>query len=270
MTEPPDGLRRAARDRRYWSRIGQRWRARGPDRLWRAHSDAVNAPMLRRWLPPDGGRRALKTDLFDEAFGEGLLEPLAQRFSTLVGIDLSEAVIEEGVRKCTGIAAVRCDVRALPFTDGAFGAVASISTLDHFRRAEDMVEALAELRRALVPGGCLVLTLDNPANPVVGLRNRLPFRLVRASGLVPYYVGVTAGPRRARALLEEAGFDVLEVTALMHCPRVLAVPVCRWVDRFAPGARGALLAFLGTFEGLGRWPTRFRTGHFVALRGVRR
>ena len=270
MTERPDRPGRATRDRGYWSRIGSRWRARRPDRLWRAHSDAVNARLLRRWLPGDRGRRALKTDLFDEAFGEGLVGPLADRFSMLVGIDLSQAVIEEGVRKRSGIAAVRCDVRALPFPDGAFGAIASISTLDHFRRVNDMVEALAELRRTLVPGGRLVLTLDNLANPVVALRNRLPFRLVHAFGLVPYFVGVTAGPRRARALLEDAGFEVLDVTALMHCPRVAAVPVCRLVDRFAPRARKGLLAFLFTFERLGSWPTRFRTGHFVALQAIRR
>lgn len=270
MKGRPNGLRPVPGDRRYWSRIGRRWRARRPDRLWRAHSDAVNARLLRRWLPVDRGGRALKTDLFDEAFGEGLLEPLSERFPTLVGIDLSQAVIEEGVRNRPGVAAVRADVRALPFADGAFRAVASISTLDHFRRVEDVVEALAELRRTLVPGGRLVLTLDNPANPVVRLRNRLPFLLVHRFGLVPYYVGVTAGPRRARALLEDAGFDVVDVTALMHCPRVLAVPVCRIVDRFAPGGRRGLLAFLGAFERLGSWPTRFRTGHFVALRGVRR
>jgi SAM-dependent methyltransferase len=270
VNERANGDRWLAGDRGYWSRLGERWKARRPDRLWRAHSDAVNARLLRRWLPREAGGRALKTDLFDEAFGEGLVEPLAERFVTLVGIDLSQAVIEEGLRNRSGISAVRCDVRALPFADGAFTAVASISTLDHFRREEGVVAALLELRRVLVPGGSLVLTLDNPANPIIALRNRLPFQLVHAFRLVPYYVGVTAGHRRARALLEGAGFETLEVTALMHCPRVLAVPACRIVDRLGPGARARILAILGAFERLEAWSTRFRTGHFVALRVVRR
>ena len=262
--------RGAAGDRGYWSHVGEAWKAGRPDRLWRAHSDAVNARLLRRWLPREEGGRALKTDLFDEAFGEGLEKPLAEHCATLVGIDLSQVVVEEGVRGRSRLTGVRCDVRALPFANGAFTTVASISSLDHFRAEGGVVAALAELWRVLVPGGRLVLTLDNPANPIVGLRNRLPFRLVHAFGLVPYYVGVTAGHGRARALLERAGFEVLEVTALMHCPRILAVPVCRLVDRLAPGARARLLAFLGAFERLEGWPTRFRTGHFVALRVVRR
>ncbi|MGH7587131.1 MAG: methyltransferase domain-containing protein [Gemmatimonadota bacterium] len=270
MTERTNGGRWTAGDRGYWSHLGERWKARRPDRLWRAHSDTVNARLLRRWLPEEAAGRVLKTDLFDEAFGEGLVEPLAERYATLIGIDLSQIVIEEGVRGRSRITGVRCDVRALPFADAAFTAVASISTLDHFRREEGVVAALAELRRVLAPGGRLILTLDNPANPIIGLRNRLPFRLVHAFGLVPYYVGVTAGHRRARALLESAGFEVLEVTALMHCPRVLAVPACRLVDRFGPDARARLLGFLGAFERLEGWPTRFRTGHFVALRVVRR
>jgi SAM-dependent methyltransferase len=269
MTGRPNE-RGAAGERGYWSHVGERWKAGRPDRVWRAHSDAVNARLLRRWLPREEGGRALKTDLFDEAFGEGLVEPLAERYSTLVGIDLSQIVVEEGIRDSSRITGVRCDVRALPFADGAFAAVASISSLDHFQTEEGVVAALAELRRVLVPGGRLILTLDNPANPIVGLRNRLPFRLVHAFGLVPYYVGVTAGRGRARALLESAGFETLEVTALMHCPRVLAVPVCRLVARLGDGARARLLGFLAAFERLEGWPTRFRTGHFVALRVVRR
>mgnify|MGYP006138370175 CR=1 FL=1 len=38
-------------------------------------------------------------------------------------------------------------------------------------------------------------------NPVVRLRNALPFGLLRRTGLVPYYVGATCGPRRLRDFL---------------------------------------------------------------------
>ena len=60
----------------------------------------------------------------------------------------------------------------------------------------------------LRPGGTLVISLDNPANPVVGVRNLLPARLRYGSGLVPYFVGATAGPWRLPRLLDAAGFDV--------------------------------------------------------------
>jgi hypothetical protein len=40
--------------------------------LWREHSDAVNGALLVRWLARESCGLLLKTDLFDEAMGEGL------------------------------------------------------------------------------------------------------------------------------------------------------------------------------------------------------
>ena len=37
------------------------------EKVWRAHSDAVNDALLRCWLPPETTGQLLKTDLFDEA-----------------------------------------------------------------------------------------------------------------------------------------------------------------------------------------------------------
>ncbi|MGH7557250.1 MAG: class I SAM-dependent methyltransferase [Gemmatimonadota bacterium] len=258
-----------AGDRAYWSRIGTRERAR--DRLWRAHSDAVNGRLLKRWLPAQRGGRVLKTDLFDEAFGDGLVEVLRDRYATVLGIDISQSVIRAAREGHADHQWARCDVRSLPFRDAAFQAIASISTLDHFPRRADVVTALRELHRVLAPGGLLILTLDNRANPIVGMRNLLPFRLVHAMGLVPYYVGHTVGPWRARRLLVEAGFDLVDTETVMHCPRVLAVPLSRLLERRAGGASQArFLRFLLAFERLRGWPTAPWTGHFVALMAIRR
>ena len=157
------------------------------------------------------------------------------------------------------------DVRSLPFADGSFDAVISNSTLDHFTHARDITAALEELHRVLTPRGRLVLTLDNAANPAIALRNALPFTWLARLGLVPYFVGTTLGPTMAAAVLERIGFRVIEVTAILHCPRVLAVPLARLAD--TAGSRWAprLLRALAHFEHAERWPTRFRTGHFVAV-----
>src|SRR5205085_1532177 len=69
------------------------------------------------------------------------------------------------------------------------------------------------------PGGLAVVTLDNPRNPLVALRNALPFRPLV---LVPYYVGATLGPRGLGAALESVGFAVEELAAVMHVPRIAA------------------------------------------------
>src|SRR5207247_446070 len=126
--------------------------------------------------------------------------------------------------------ALRADVRRLPFKAGRFDAVVSNSTLDHFDDSEGVAVALRELNRVLAPGGSLLISLDNPANPLVALRNALPFSLLHRIGLVPYYTGWTCGQRRLRQLLDVAGFETVDVSAVMHCPRAVAVAIGAVVD----------------------------------------
>jgi hypothetical protein len=111
------------------------------------------------------------------------------------------------------------------------------------------------------------LTLDNLANPIIALRNALPFPLLTRLGIVPYYVGVTYGPRHLRRVVRKVGFEVLAVDAIMHCPRVLMVAVAALLQSYVGKAmQQRFLHALMTFEYLSRWPTRFLTGHFIAIR----
>jgi SAM-dependent methyltransferase len=248
----------------YWNSVAEGWVA-GRDRLWRAHSDAVNVALCRRWLPVGRSRRLLKTDLFDEAAGDGLWPALVTLARHVDAVDVSLAVARRA-RTQHPIAGAAADVRHLPFPDASFDTVVSNSTLDHFDSREAIAESLAELRRVLAPGGHLLLTLDNGANPIVALRNALPERWLSSIGLVSYRVGRTLGPRGARRLLADVGFHVVRQTAIMHAPRVAAIPLLRFVDRMS-GGRAAVrcLRALGSFEIAERWPTRDVTGHFVAL-----
>ena len=59
---------------------------------------------------------------------------------------------------------------ACRFPPASFDVVLSTSTLDHFDRRDEIAVALAELRRVLADGGRLLVTLDNPANPILRLR----------------------------------------------------------------------------------------------------
>ena len=254
----------------YWEGVAETWRATKPQALWRAHSDAVNARLLAAWLP-DRVDRLLKTDLFDEAVGQGLYAPLAARARLVAGIDVSAGVVGAATVGHAGLRGVQADVRRLPFADGAFDVVVSNSTLDHFGSLDELIAGLEEIHRVLRDGGQLLLTLDNLANPIVALRNALPYPVVHRTGIVPYYVGASCGPRRLRRVLSDLGYDVAEITAILHSPRVLAVALGEALDRHAgPETQRRFSGWLLAFERLARWPTRFLTGHFVAVRAVRR
>jgi SAM-dependent methyltransferase len=252
---------------RYWDSLGAEWGGSNKDRLWRAHSDAVNRSLFSRWLADDPVRRMLKTDLFDEAVGDGLDALLRGHAGTVVGMDIAPETLRAaraGGAQCVPTAA---DVRALPFASGTFDVIVSNSTLDHFPTLEGVLGALAEFRRVLRDGGHLLLTLDNLANPVVALRSILPFRVLRRMNILSYYVGVTLGPRRLRRMLCRAGFDVQEMATVMHCPRVFCVWKARRLQRRASAQeQEAYRAALMRYERLARSPTRFLTGYFVAVR----
>jgi hypothetical protein len=77
--------------RRYWEQVARAWGEARPHVLWRAHSDAVNARLVARWLPESQVGRLLKTDALDEAVSDGLYPQLATRARRVVGIDISIA-----------------------------------------------------------------------------------------------------------------------------------------------------------------------------------
>ena len=187
-----------------------------------------------------------------------------------MGIDLSVTITTAARDRYPNLHAAAADVRSLPFADGAFDVVVSNSTLDHFATRDDVLVGLRELTRILGRRGELLLTLDNPANPMVALRNLTP-NFWRRVGTLPYPVGSTLGRRSLDRALQQLGFDVVDEAAFMHCPRVLAVAMAGFLERHA-GARSQKLfmAALGAFECMAEWPTRYVTGHFVAVKAVKR
>lgn len=250
-----------------WEGFPGAYQDKGFQRLWRAHSDAVNKALLMRWWPVDRVDQLLKTDLFDEAANEGLYPFLDARANHVLGMDISFPVASQARLRYPGFQTTEADVRCLPFMDNTFDLIVSNSTLDHFESIEEIAVSLRELHRVLRPGKQMILTLDNLANPIVFLRNWLPFRLLQRLKIVPYYVGVTLGQHRLQHLLKDTGFKVLEVDAIMHCPRVFAVAIARWLERHtSPKTQTAFLRFLMLFEHLSRLPTRFFTGHFIAVK----
>jgi hypothetical protein len=86
---------------------------------------------------------------------------------------------------------------------------------------------------------------------------------------VPYPVEVALRSRRLAGMLECAGFEVLHVTAALHCPRVFAVRRAARAERRGVGASERLAVRLLRWEALEALPTRQITGHFVVVRARR-
>jgi len=114
--------------------------------------------------------------------GAGALE-IAKRFkdAEVVGVDVSQAMLEEARRLAPGVQFVQGDASALPFGDAEFDVVAHAN----------MIPFLDETARVLRPGGWTVYAFS-------------------AGAETPIYVE----PERLRRELERRGFtDFAEITA---------------------------------------------------------
>jgi SAM-dependent methyltransferase len=217
-------------------------------------------------LSPQWVEHLLKTDVFDEAVSTGLLPYLKGRAGMVTGMDVSNRVAHAVRKRCPGVELAVADVRVLPFRDGSFDCIVSNSTLDHLASQQEIRHGISGLADKLKSGGTLILTMDNLSNPVVWIRNALPFNWLHRLRLVPYCIGATCGPGKLVAYVRQSGLRVREVRAILHCPRVLAVGAAGLLSRrVGPESQDRFLRFLMSFEVVARWPTRFVTGYFVAV-----
>ncbi|MCM3746762.1 class I SAM-dependent methyltransferase [Paenibacillus pasadenensis] len=83
----------------------------------------------------------------------------------VVGMDLSEALLEEANRQNSGgeVEFVQGDMRKIPLEDEGFDAVVNLFTsFGYFERDEEHIEVLREIRRILKPGGRFLIDFLNP------------------------------------------------------------------------------------------------------------
>lgn len=239
-----------------WARA---WKAH-PRNVWFAYEAEVYLDQLG---PLDPAARALKTDAFDEACGRGQLS--AGLGDDVVLVDVAPKILAHAAPARADAVPCVADVRCLPFRTGAFDLILSTSTLDHFEAGAEIDAALLELRRILGDRGRLLLTLDNPRNPILRVRRLVHAVTGKVAGLIPFRMGHTLSRRALVDALARAGFTVHESGYLVHAPRLLALWAGEWAARRHDATTAERLGRL--FRAVERHarhaPTRRWTGHFV-------
>lgn len=252
-------------------------------RHWDAVADKVSGPLLQEdvadyyrqahlemintWAGDLKGKKVLKTDLYEDAFGsQHFLYRLAQQGADVFGMDISPKMLFRARQRIAGEGrlfdrGVACDVLRASFKDDVFDLIISNSTLDHLSVVEAR-SALVELRRVLKPGGLLILTLDNRHNPFFYYGGYL---VQKFFGISKFYLDKCYTLDEARRLAEESRFKVEEAAPLIHVyppwTRILFL-----LDR-VPGRffKKAVRSFIRACASLGK-KTKFRTSWFIALK----
>ena len=226
----------------------------------------MHLELFRRWSA-DGVHRALKTDCFEEAFGDDALLPSVLTSSrTWFAMDVSHRTVQKARQRGLDRACfLVSDARRLAIQSGRLDLVFSNSTLDHFESRDEFDASVREMARVLRQGGQLIITLDNPLNPLYW-----PLRWLSRTRYAPFPMGYTPSPSRLTRMLESAGFAVAARATLIHNPRLLSTAVCLILRRVLPGGADRAIGWLlSAFAVLERLPTRDITACFVAVRAVR-
>lgn len=224
---------------------------------------AANRSCVDRWAGERRRGRIFKTDLFEEANGgDHVLGDLAQGGGRTFGVDLVASTVVRAGRRfgadkaCIAVA----DLRRLPFRSSSFDLIVSTSTLDHFEQADHIELAIAQLASALAPGGRLIVTLDNPFNPLYW-----PLRFF-SKRVGPFSLGKTLSRRRLARVLRNQGLEVVAEDYLIHNPRLVSTLLFLALRRLLGDAADSPIRLLMQIFSWGdRLPTRSFTAAFSAV-----
>lgn len=134
----------------------------------REYEDKVERVVLRKLLPPQGGRRLLEVGA-----GFGRLTEEYARYGQVVLLDYSFSQLQYAQEKYGTSGRylyVAADAYKLPFRPGIFDAAAMIRVIHHM---SDAPRVLTQVRRSLAPKGVFILEHANKRNLKAMLRYAL-------------------------------------------------------------------------------------------------
>jgi SAM-dependent methyltransferase len=203
--------------------------------------DAVRRRRLvRAALAVKPGERALDVGCGPGFYCAELLEEVGPEGS-IVGLDSSASMLALAARRCEGHRNVRfdqADATSLPVEDASFDAALCVQVLEY---VPDLPAGLAELHRALRPGGRVVVWDVDWAT--VSWHSTDPERMRRVLLAWDEHLAHPSLPRTLAPAMRSAGFEHIEMEAHSFATAsfdpdaygVAAVPLIR---SFVPGRNG--------------------------------
>ncbi|MDI6906471.1 MAG: class I SAM-dependent methyltransferase [Thermoanaerobacterales bacterium] len=201
--------------------------------------DRLERRLLFAVAEPRPGERAL-----DAGCGTGrLIAELASLGLSLMGVDLSEAMLDVARDRTRGLANVtlqRGNVEALPLPAGQFDLVIAFNSLEF---TPDPARAVEELWRLVRPGGRLVVAVLNSWSPWAWRRRRA----ARVRGGVFAHARFFSPPEITGLLRRTGGGEPIRWSSTVFIPPgagpgwLAAADLCEAVGRVAARPFGALV-----------------------------
>lgn len=171
------------------------------------------------WFGDMNGKKLMKTDLWNEARNNKLLQWAHCQGAQIHAFDISNVVLNSAKVQMKGIPAVlkQGDIREIPFEDNSFDFIYSMGTIEH---SPQYKTSLSELKRVLKPGGV----------GIIGVPNKYPWfdplryyymKALDIFGLFPYGYEKHFTQKEFKNVLEDVGFKVLDESSIMLFPFAL-------------------------------------------------
>lgn len=223
--------------------------------------------LIKGWAKGVGGKRILKTDLYEEAFGtDNFLFWVAQQKAQVFAADISRAIAAKAklnsLRSKNNLLNFSVsDIRNCAFKDDSFDLIISNSTLDNLAYC-DIRQSLYEMKRILKPDGLIILTLDNAHNPLY----TLGYIIEKLANTNKYYQDKCYSLREAETLVGDVGLIVEDSTAIVHIPTPFNKIALILKGIHNVYSERIIRRCISLFSNLGRKRTKFLTGWFIALK----
>jgi SAM-dependent methyltransferase len=178
--------------------------------LYRIGDAVRRRRLVRAALGAAPGERILDVGCGPGFYCAELLEEVKPGGS-VVGLDSSPQMLSLAARRCEGHANVefhRADATALPVEDASFDAALCVQVLEY---VPDIAAALAELRRAVRPGGRVVVWDVDWAT--VSWQSADPARMERVLEAWDEHLAHPSLPRTLGPAMRSAGFEQVESEA---------------------------------------------------------